>query len=209
MRKKRINPFWLSLSILLSAVILVLCFFAGRGGTLRLEADGDAQEVVSRFFNAVTAANYPEAYACLSDYSALGLENEPDSPTGRTLRRALQESYGFTLVGDCVVDKLSAVQRVDLRALDLKAVESAVAQEVDAAAEELVAERPTEEIYDENMQYLPSFTDEIYEAALARVLNHAQDFYATTPLELTLEYTGGAWKMRTSPALFNALMGNA
>ena len=88
-------------------------------------------------------------------------------------------------------------------------MESAVAQEVDAAAEELVAERPTEEIYDENMQYLPSFTDEIYEAALARVLNHAEDFYATTQLELTLEYTGGAWKMRTSPALFNALMGNA
>ena len=205
--KKRIHPFWLALSVLLCLAALALCMFAGRGGMLYLQPDGEAQEVVTYFFNALVAGEYRSAYACLSDYSELGLEHEPESGTGRTLYEALRRSYGFTLSGDCRVDKLTAVQPVLLRYLDVKAVETQIAARVEDIAAELVAERPAPEIYDEDGAYLASFTDEVYATALDEVLRDEEDYYNTVPLEIALVYSGGAWRIQTSPALFTALLG--
>lgn len=205
--KKRIHPLWLALSVLLSLAILALCVTAARGGLLRLQTNGEPEEVVSYFLNALITGEYRSAYACLSDYSTLGLENEPASASGRTLYRALRQSYGFRLLGDCEVDRLRAVQRLELRYLDVKAVESAIAKRVENIAAELVAERPAEEIYDEEGGYLLSFTDEVYATALDRVLRDGEDYTASTELELPLQYIDGSWKLQTTPALFSALLG--
>lgn len=205
--RKKVNPLFFALSVLLSLAALALCVIAGRGGTLYLRPDGEPQEVVVHFFNSVIAGEYRSACACLSDYSELGLEHEPESDSGRTLYAALRQSYGFTLSDDCRVDRLHAVQPVLLRYLDVKAVETQIAARVEDIAAELVAERPAPEIYDEDGAYLPSFTDEVYVTALDEVLRDAEDYYSTVPLELELNYSDGAWKMQTSPALFSALMG--
>ena len=205
--KKKVNPFWMTLCILLSLAILGLCVFAGRGGTLYLKAEGDPQELVRYFFNSVIAGEYASAYACLSDYSSLGLENAPGSPGGRTLYEALRQSYAYSLPGESRVENLSAVQTVEFRYLDVKAVEQEIASRVEGIAEELVAERPGPEIYDVDGGYLASFTDEIYAKALNQVLEDAQSYYTTTDLEVTLRYLDGAWRMETSPALFTALLG--
>lgn len=205
--KKKINPFWLALSVLLSAAALLLCVIAGRGGVLHLRPNGNPQETASSFFNAIVAGDYPQACSYLSDYSGLGLENAPESETGRALYEALRRSYGFRLAGECRVDRLTAVQPIELRYLDVKAVEREIASRVEGIAEELVAERPGPEIYDEDGNYLESFTDEIYAKALNQVLEDAQSFYTTTDLEVTLRYLDGAWRMETSPALFTALLG--
>ncbi len=205
--RKKIHPFWAALSVLLSLAALALCLIAGRGGTLYLRPDGDPQEVVTYFFNAIVAGEYRSAYACLSDYSELGLEHEPESGTGRTLCEALRRSYGFTLAEDCRVDRLTAVQPVLLRYLDVRSVETQIAARVEDIAAELVAERPAPEIYDEEGAYLASFTDEVYATALDEVLRDEADYYNTVPLELTLVYRGGAWRIQSSPALFTALLG--
>ena len=76
-----------------------------------------------------------------------------------------------------------------------------------SADAELVEQRTAPEIYDEDGAYLESFTDEVYAAALAQVLENAQDYYTTAQFEVTLRYLDGAWRMQTSPALFTALMG--
>lgn len=205
--KKKVNPFWGALSVLLCLAAIALCLFAGRGGTLYLQPDGDPQEVVAHFFNSIVAGEYHGAYACLSDYSELGLEHEPPSGTGRALYAALRESYAFTLSGDCRVDRLTAVQPVLFRYLDVKSVEAQIAARVEDIAAGLVAERPAPESYDEEGAYLASFTDEVYATALDEVLRDAEDYYNTVPLEIRLTYGGGVWKMQTSPALFSALMG--
>ena len=207
--KKKTNPFWFALSVLLSLTAIAFCFIAGRGGALYLRPDGDPAEVVSYFFNAIVAGEYRSAYACLSDYAELGLENEPESDTGRTLCQALRRSYGFALPEPCRVDRLRAVQPVLLRYLDLKAVETQIAARVEDIAAELVEERPAPEIYDEEGAYLASFTDEVYATALDEVLRDAPDYYNTVPLELELNYSGGAWRIETSPALFTALLGGS
>ncbi len=205
--KKKINPFWLALSVLLCLAVFALCVFAGRGGMLYLQPDGEAQEVVAYFFNSLIAGEYRSAYACLCDYSELGLGHAPASGTGRTLYEALQRSYGFTITEDCRVDKLTAVQPVLFRYLDVKSVETQIAARVEDIAAELVSERSAPEIYDEDGAYLASFTDEVYATALDEVLHDEEDYYNTVPLEIELEYSGGAWRIRTSPALFTALLG--
>ena len=205
--RKKVNPFWFALSVLLSLAAVACCVIAARGASLRLEADGDPQDVVAYFFNSIVAGEYQSAYSCLSDYSELGLENEPVSGTGRTLYEALRLSYGFTLSDECRVDRLTAVQPVLFRYLDVKSVETQIAARVEDIAAELVAERPAPEIYDEEGAYLASFTDEVYATALDEVLRDAEDYYSTVPLELELIYSGRAWKIQTSPALFTALMG--
>lgn len=205
--KKRIHPFWAALCALLCLAALALCLIAGRGGALYLRPSGDPQEVVVHFFNALIAGEYRSAYACLSDYSELGLEHEPQSDTARTLYAALRRSYGFTLSDECRVDRLTAVQPVLLRSLDVKAVETQIAARVGDIAAELVEERPAPEIYDGEGAYLASFTDEVYATALDEVLRDEEDYYNTVPLEIELEYSGGAWRIRTSPALFTALLG--
>ena len=205
--KKKVNPFWMALCVLLSLAILALCVYAGRGGTLYLKAEGDPQELVSYFFNAILAGEYSSAYACLSDYSGLGLENEPNTPSGRTLDEALRSSYAYTLPGESRVENLNATQTVELRYLDVKAVESEIASRVEGITERLVADRTSEEIYDEEGRYLGSFTDEVYATALGEVLENAAEYYTTATLDLSLSYADGAWKIKTSPALFKALMG--
>ena len=205
--KKKVNPIWAALSVLLSLTALTLCVIAGRGGTLYLQPDGDPQEVVAHFFNSILSGEYHSAYACLSDYSELGLEHEPESDTGRTLYAALHRSYGFSMPEACRVDKLTAVQPVLFRYLDVKAVEAQIAARVEDIAAGFVADRPAPEIYDEDGAYLASFTDEVYATALDEVLRDAEDYYNTVPLELSLSYTGGAWRLQTSPALFTALQG--
>ena len=205
--RKKVNPFWFTLSVLLCLAAFALCLIAGRGGVLYLHPDGDPQDVVTFFFNSIVAGEYQSAYACLSDYSGLGLENEPDSGTGRTLYAALRRSYGFTISEDCRVDRLEAVQPVLFRYLDVKAVETQIAARVEDIAAELVAERPAPEIYDEEGAYLASFTDEVYATALDEVLRDETDYYSTVPLELSLRYNGRAWEIQTSPALFTALLG--
>ena len=42
--KKKINPFWLTLAVLLSLAALALCVVAGRGGVLHLAPNGEAQD---------------------------------------------------------------------------------------------------------------------------------------------------------------------
>ena len=207
--KKRVNSFWLGLSVLLSLTILVLCVYAGRGGALVLEPQGDPQTVVSSFFDALIAGRYSDAYACLNDYSGLGLENQPTDTAGRTLYRALRESYAYTLLGDCAVDKLSASQAVIFQSLNVKAVQAAVAERIEAVTQRLVEEMPSSEIYDEDMQYLPSFTDTVYETALNEVLEDAEAYYTDVTLMVALSYQGERWSMATSPALIGALLGGA
>lgn len=205
--KKRVNPIWLALSLLLCAAILGLSVFAGRGGALGLHPEGAPEETVRSFFEGVAAGDYPRAYACLADYSGLGLENEPAADAARTLYRALRESYAFSLVGSCTAERLSASQRVRLRYLDVKAVEAEIAARVEGVAEALVAERPAPEIYDEAGGYLPAFTDDVYSAALNEVLRSASSYCTEVELDLKLSYQGGAWKLHTTPALLSALLG--
>ena len=183
------------------------CFFAAMYGSIYNQPDADPAETVTRFFDSVRARNYPEAYACLSDYASLGLEKEPESAEARAMYDALRNSYSYTLSGSSTVTGLEASQRVVLRALNLRMTESAVQQRVNGILEEMVATMPESEVYDGNGGYLTSFTDAIYTEALNQALQNSESLCSDTQLLIQLKYMDGTWKIVTDRNLMTALIG--
>ena len=199
--------FWLILAVLFAGMAGVACFYAAMYGSIYNRPDADPAETVTRFFESIRARNYPEAYACLSDYASLGLEKEPESAEARAMYDALRNSYSYTLSGSSNVTGLEASQRVVLRALNLRMTENAVQQRVNGILEELVTTMPESEIYDGNGGYLTSFTDTIYKEALNQALQNTDTLCSDTQLLIQLKYMDGTWKIVTDRNLMTALIG--
>ena len=203
----RFRLFWLILAVLFAGMAGFACFFAAMYGSIYNQPDADPAETVTRFFDSVRARNYPEAYACLSDYASLGLENEPESTEAKAMYDALRGSYSYSLSGNSTVTGLEASQRVVLRALNLRMTENAVQQQVNGILEEMVTAMPASEVYDGNGGYLTSFTDAIYREALNRALQNTDALCSDTQLLIQLKYMDGTWKIVTDRSLMTALIG--
>ena len=203
----RFRLFWLILAVLFAGMAGFACFFAMMYGSIYNQPDADPVETVTGFFDSLQVRNYPEAYACLSDYASLGLENEPESAEARAVYDALRSSYSYTLSGSSSVTGLEASQRVVLRALNLRMTENAVQQRVNGILEEMVATMPESEVYDGNGGYLTSFTDAIYTEALNQALQNADALCSDTQLQIQLKYMDGTWKIVTDRNLMTALIG--
>ena len=203
----RFRLFWLILAVLFAGMAGFACFFAMMYGSIYNRPDADPVETVTRFFDSVQARNYPEAYACLSDYASLGLENEPESAEAKAMYDALRGSYSYTLSGSSTVTGLEASQRVVLRALNLRMTENAVQQQVNGILEEMVTAMPASEVYDGNGGYLTSFTDAIYREALNQALQNTDALCSDTQLLIQLKYMDGTWKIVTDRNLMTALIG--
>jgi len=203
----RVKKFWVAVTVLLLAAALLLCVYASWRGSLYIKPSGNPQYTVSSFFDSLLAGKYRDAYACLSDYTTLGLENEPASEEARLIYQALKDSYRYELVGKCREDQLHAVQTVSFRYLNVKRVESEISKRVNTVLAFLVAEKPRNEVYDENDQYLPELTDEVYLRALQQVLESPDFYYSTAEFDVELSYINGEWLMQTNQELFRAIMG--
>ena len=205
--KHRARFIGLFFALLLSVFALVLAAAGVYEGTVYAKPSGDPAQSVVRFLNAVCSGDYDAAYTELRDYADLGLAEMPASPAGQRVYKALHDSYYYTLTGDCRTDKLTAVQPVRLRYLDLARMEQAVADETQRQVEAIVQSRPMNAVYDENRRYRPEIADEAYLAALDVVLRNAQNYYAESEFDLSLAYTDGRWQLLASPALLRALAG--
>jgi hypothetical protein len=205
--RRRARFLGLFLALMLSASAMLL---AGAGtyiGTVYAKPNGNPQDSVVRFMDALCAADYPAAYAELRDYSDLGLAELPSSPAAQLASQALHESYSYRLDGDCRTEMLNAIQPVRLTYLDLARLEEAVANETQHQIERIVQTRSISDVYDENRRYRPEVANEAYLAALNVVLENAPAYYAEAAFELPLAYTDSRWKVITTPALLRALAG--
>ncbi|MBR1456913.1 MAG: hypothetical protein IJ594_07110 [Oscillospiraceae bacterium] len=206
-RRYGLRPAWAVLSALLCAAALLLCTLAVSAGTLVARPKGDPQDAVREFFDAVQAGDYEAANACLGNYATLGLENEPGGEAGRLLHEALRQSYSYSLIGQSTVNELSARQQLQLRYLDVASLESDTRDELENVIASLARSRDPKEVYDADNNYLPAFAMEAYAQALSGVLSHASDYYATAGIQLTLDYSGGRWRILPDESLLKALAG--
>lgn len=207
-RKHKMNVLWGSLAVAISALAALLCLLASSVGILIAKPEGDPQRSVTGFFDSLEAGDYDAAYSHLSTYSSLGLENTPADSVGKMIYNALKESYSYELYGQCSVDKLSASQQLQFTYLDLTAMQADVQTALMQKLEEIVMARPKAEVYDENNKYLPEVTEEAYAAAVEEVLKSARKYYATTGIQLQLEYEDGRWLVVPSQSLLKALIGS-
>lgn len=203
----RIRLFWLILAVVCSALAVFACLYAALFGNIVNRPEGNPADTVTQFFESVRLGNYPLAYSCLSDFSTLGLEQEPETEEAKAVYDALKKSYTYSLDGDCSVNGTEATQKVRLRALNIRRTEAAISSRVDSVLQEMLSQMTNAEIYDETGTYRSSLTDAVYTEALNQALADADSLCETVNLEIRLQYIDGAWKMMTDRALMNALVG--
>lgn len=205
---KTVNRTLASLAAAVTAAAVILCIAAPRLGVVICRPEGDPAQTVQEFFDELFAGNLTASYSKSANISGLGLENPPEDGNNAAVFDALKNSYSCALVGECRTDGLSAQQDVCLTYLDLSRVREAIKAETAVVLEEMTAAASSKDEYlDENSNYLPEFTDTIYEKAVGRVLSHAQDYYSDSTQTVKLVYENGAWLVMVDEQLFNALCG--
>lgn len=201
------NVPWAILAILLSGLALMVCVVGYSFGTLYTKPDGDPKETVERFYSSLESGDYQTAYSCLSDYTGLGLENEPADENGKLVYQALRDSYSHNVMGGATVNKLSAFVPVRFRYLRVRDTETGIEEEVNKIIEKVVEENPHNKVYDANDKYLPEVTEKAYSDALKTVMRKVSNFYTTEQFNIELEYKDGQWYIVTSPEMLNAIIG--
>ena len=206
----KINAFWAVIAILLAGAGLALCVVGMNFGMVYAKPEGDPQETVTTFFDSLIAGDYPAAYACLNNYSSLGVENTPDSEESRILMEALKESYGYALRGDAEISGMNAVQRVSVVALNLKAIRTEAEGRLEEILQEMVDTHQRKELYDAEGNYLPSVTDAVTLRALLEALNSDNMHLSSAELDMELVYTTeGKWLINAGSELISILSGGA
>ncbi len=187
--KPKINPVWGYITLALVILSLTLCIVGAKKGTLAVRTDDDPKATVERFFESVVIGKYDEAYDCLANYDSLGLENRSDNQKWN----ALLASFDYTLLGEPRVQGATAEQTVQLRYLDVNALEEALMTPLNDQS------APAEGEEGEQSQPVFPRTEEL----LAR----PEAFYVTAELQITLQFKDGQWRIVADEALLNALSG--
>ncbi len=121
------------LAITLTAIALTVCFPAVNGKSV-VTADKDgARETVEQFFFVLKKGDYDAAEERLSERTELDGQMGSEQTVHARVLEALRESWNCRLLGDCVTEKTSAWQEIQLQVLDFSRMEPAARMPGEAA----------------------------------------------------------------------------
>ncbi len=182
--KPKINRIWGYVTLALLLLTLILSAIGAKGGVLLMGTSAKPEETAKTFFDSIVAGKYPEADACLDNYKSLGLEKLAESKQGA----ALLASYAYSMEDKPVRKGDTAVQTVQLRYLDMKALERALATPLTTIT---LADGETRPVYSE----------------LRELLEKPEKYYTTAELQVSLRYSEGQWRVVADESLLSALAG--
>ena len=205
--KKKLNLFWGLMAVLFAYAAAGACIIGMTDGTLYTKTEGNPQDTVVSYLDNYISGNYSIASEYLTDHSVIGFISDSADPNSVRLLECLKNSYSYQLYGDCRIDGLEAKQRIVLTYLKLSDIKSDLLAKTNETAQKLVEELHSAKIYDENGNYLESFTNAAYDQALDEVLSDCEKYYTTVPIDLTLSYSDKQWLLNMSPELLSASCG--
>ena len=202
------------------AVLLFLAALAAGAATYqtvvyardaKLQVDDAAPTArLEAFFDALTERDYPAAYACLSNYSSLGLENTPDDPIAALLWEAEQDNWAFEILPGHEMNGAELTKRVRITALDTAALTAPIGEKVQEKLAAVVENATTnEEVYDEDGNYRTELLDAALRASAEEAFQSAADHTVTREITLRLSYANGEWWIAADNQLLSALTSGA
>ena len=207
-RKSGFRMLYGVLAIVLTAAALTVCF-PGVSGTGFVSADKDgARETVEAFFEALKRGDYDAAEQYLTERTELDGQRGPEDGVHARTLDALRESWNIRLMGDCVAEKTSAWQEVQLKVLDFSRMEQDLQRGTREHLLELSRTSERSEIFDEAGDYRPEAAEKAYDAALFDLLDRPEEYYGSTGLRVQLRLGRNGWKIVPTKDLLNALSGN-
>ena len=199
--------FFLALAVLLSLGALGRIAWPA-WQNLRDKPAGDPRETVTRFFDAISAENYEEAYACLEGVETLGLEYRPERESEKQLFGAMRRSFSAELYGDCTMNGERAYQQVSCRYLDVDKLNTEARSEALMIISRYVSSHPVGELYNENGNYRPELMWEAWDQAMLELLHQQLDDYRSSAgVQLELRWHDGAWHIVPNEKLLQLLTG--
>ena len=207
-RKSRFRMLYGVLVILLTVAALTVCFPAVSGKSYIVSDEESAQDTVEQFFESLKKGDYDRAEACFSERTELDGRKDAADSLHLMSRDALQDSWNFRLLGDCVTEKTSAWQEVQIQVLDFSKMEQDLQRGIREQLLEMTRTTERSQIFDEAGDYRPEAAEKAYEAALSELLNHPEDYYGSAGVRVQLRLTQDGWKIIPTKDLLNALSGN-
>ena len=207
-RKSRFRMLYGVLAITLTAIALTVCFPAVNGKSV-VTADKDgARETVEQFFFVLKKGDYDAAEERLSERTELDGQMGSEQTVHARVLEALRESWNCRLLGDCVTEKTSAWQEIQLQVLDFSRMEQDLQRECREKLLELTRTMDRSQIFDEAGDYRPEAAEIAYDAALSELLDHPEDYYSSAGVRVQLRLTQDGWKIVPTKDLMDALSGN-
>ena len=207
-RKNRFRMLYGVLAILITVTALTVCFPAVYGNSY-VSADGDgARESVEQFFTALKKGDYDAAEEYLTERTELDGQMGAEETLHARVLETLRESWNIRLMGDCVTEKTSAWQEVQLQVLDFSRMEQDLQRECREKLLELTRTMERSQIFDEAGDYRPEAAEMAYDAALSELLDHPADYYSSVGIRVQLRLTRDGWKIVPTKDLMDALSGN-
>ena len=195
-----------ALIILVAGLLISRGLIRSSGATLFSLSRGNGAEEVETFFTELEQRDYAAACELLNGYTALGLETTPEDADAARVYEALRDSFSHRDNGGTSEDN-TAVRSVTLRHLSLADTKDALWAETRRLLDGYAAERPDEEVYDENYNFLPELVQEAYAQAFETVMAQAENYCREDTMDLELRFGLKGWSIQPNEALIRAICG--
>lgn len=202
----------------LACVFAVLALVTAVGGVCFIFANRNAQPVLvtpsqgaldtaQRLMDAVSAGDYATAGSLMLGCPDMGVDRNADSPVGRLVWKAYQDSVTFAPVGECFATEQGIGQRYTVRYLDMAAVTANLRVYSEALLELRVQQaKDVSEVYNANNEYREDVVMDVLCDAAEKALKRDAAFVETT-FTVNLVYRDGKWLAIPDGELMKAITG--
>ncbi|MBR5421731.1 MAG: phosphodiester glycosidase family protein [Lachnospiraceae bacterium] len=205
--QRRMSLFWSVASGLFVGLLFVSIVIADVSGTLVFRPSDTPEHTVQHFFDSFLAGDMEAAVSDLTVSRQLFTAPEDVDDTAALYYKALKESYSYSLTGAARGEKTHMEQTVRFTSLKFSELPEPISAFVNEELKEVVENHPKREVFDEEENYLPEVLDAIYRDGVESVLSHAEDYYQTRELTLSLDYYDGRWYITPDDALLLCFAG--
>jgi hypothetical protein len=167
----------------------------------------EAKHQAEILMDAVAEGDYNRAGNLILGTPKLGVDRDPEDPTGVMIWEAFVASYQYELVGDCYATDSGVAQNVRVTYLDIGSVTKNLRQRSQALLEARIAEaEDISELYNENNEFREEFVLEaLYDAVRDALREDARQI--SLEFTLNLVYRDGTWVVVSDDILMTAISG--
>ena len=194
-----------------AAATVYLCRYADTARpVIEDSGPGSPTDVLRSFFTALEQKNWDKAYSYLSNYSTLGLENEPEDAISAMFWNVQRDAWRFQIAGGYEMDGQNLTKRATVTSVDLSPLAPIIHERVQEKLEQAVEEARLEsDIYDDTGAYREDLVYAALEQAVAESIRDVSPYTYTRELTMRLSYADGRWLVAADNELLSALTGGA
>lgn len=208
--RKIISPLLGVLSAGVAVFTLCLCVYASGAGVKLYGDPSEAGETLVYFFDCLRAGQWDEAYACLYNYSTLGLEQEPEDELSARFWEAQKQIWDFRVSDEWTLESTSIRRQVTVRGLNMDAIRDDISDRVQTLLGEAVEQaRLKSDVYDENGDYREEVAVAALRQAAEDVLRDVSGYALERELPVDMQLQDGAWRVCVGKELISALTSGA